>query len=144
MSLILSLDPGVRKIGACLWRDEALEEARLVRSSSPEGFRQELSSWLTAVDAVVCESMAYSVKRTPNPQDLIRVQTMGAYLAGAAPRASFTLYSPKKWKGSVPKKIHHKRIDAELSEQERSLMPSKAIHDVWDACGLGLYHLGRM
>jgi hypothetical protein len=53
-------------------------------------------------------------------------------------------YLPRKWKGAVPKPIHHARIRALLSETERTVIDGLARdRDAMDAVGLGLFHVGR-
>lgn len=57
------------------------------------------------------------------------------------------LVDPNEWKGSVPKVIHQKRILAVLSVEERARLPKllkTKSHNMIDAVGIGLYHLGRL
>ncbi len=57
---------------------------------------------------------------------------------------------PGQWKGATPKDISHARIWAALTADERALLakagegvaPSKR-HNIVDACGLGLWAVGR-
>lgn len=53
------------------------------------------------------------------------------------------LYLPAEWKGQVPKKIHHARVEAALSPAEKALLPKKKgeLKHVLDAIGVGLHHL---
>lgn len=58
---------------------------------------------------------------------------------------------PAEWKGQVPKDIHHARVWAVLSDDERSVVttagngvaPSKR-HNILDAVGLGLWVAKRL
>ena len=52
-------------------------------------------------------------------------------------------YKPAEWKqGSRDKKAIAADINTRLSRDERALLPN-TLTDEWDACGVGLYHLGR-
>jgi hypothetical protein len=56
---------------------------------------------------------------------------------------------PQTWKGSVPKKIHHKRLLAVLESDEIELLPKRPRaknydHNLLDAVGIGLWKLGRI
>ena len=61
---------------------------------------------------------------------------------------------PRTWKGQVPKEIHHARVLAALSAQERTVLDAHARrptktnphgydHNMLDAVGLGLWFLKR-
>ena len=56
----------------------------------------------------------------------------------------YVLYLPANWKGQQPKKAHHKKILAALTDVERALMDGMkkgTLKHVLDAVGLGLHHL---
>lgn len=54
---------------------------------------------------------------------------------------------PQKWKGQIPKKRCNEIVEAKLFIQEKSLLnkikPLSAKHNVLDAVGIGLHHVGR-
>jgi hypothetical protein len=88
-------------------------------------------------------------KSKGNPNDLITLAIrVGRYqerLQQAGVHCPDTnLFLPTTWKGQVPKEIHHARVDAALSEDERRIAYASAkvpgsrgySHDVWDAIGL--------
>lgn len=53
---------------------------------------------------------------------------------------------PREWKGQLPKEISEARVEAKLSEEEKSRIewPAKSYrHNVYDALHLGLVHLER-
>jgi hypothetical protein len=56
-------------------------------------------------------------------------------------------YEPSAWKGSVPKDVMIERIKRRLSPEEHArvdLPRAKSLHhNIWDAVGIGLYHLKR-
>jgi len=81
-----------------------------------------------------------------DPNDLIMLAGLvGAfvYCFGNASK----LYRPAEWKGQVTKEITEQRARKRLSPDELSrieLPSAKGLHhNVWDAVGLGLHHLGR-
>ena len=53
------------------------------------------------------------------------------------------MYLPGTWKGNVPKRAHHTRIQKALTPEEREVMPPLKEHDAWDAAGIWLYAAGR-
>lgn len=58
--------------------------------------------------------------------------------------------APNEWKGTIPKDLHHKRVQAALTpaelkiitEAEKGIAP-KERHNMWDAIGLGLWRTQR-
>lgn len=74
--------------------------------------------------------------------DLIKLATRaGDYVGFArAHGAIVETVTPSRWKGSVPKKIHHARIKASLSPAELALLAG-ASSDMIDAVGLGVWYL---
>lgn len=128
-------------------------------------------------DTVVIERPEYQGDRTTSarPQDLMALAWSGALLAGAYVGAGAALveYTPREWKGSVPKPVHHKRLWEVLAPGERALLGgpvtiviidaacrkgglskwsrpgasyyprSFELHNILDAVGLGLFHIGR-
>jgi hypothetical protein len=56
-------------------------------------------------------------------------------------------YDVNAWKGSVPKHVHHKRIQAALNTEELARVPRMSATkagNMWDAIGLNLRHCGRL
>lgn len=58
--------------------------------------------------------------------------------------------TPHQWKGNVPKLVHHHRLVARLSAEERALLPAlpkqglEYKHDLWDAAGMNLFATQRV
>ena len=85
-------------------------------------------------------------KVNPN-KALVPLAQIGAYLAGATPHATWLQYRPAEWKGNTKKADFTTRIASKLTfEEHQAIVPcSKSLaHNVLDACGLGLYHFGRL
>lgn len=106
----------------------------------------------TATDVVV-EKPEYHKHEKVNPNDLITLAIrVGRDVERAAREGiSARIVRPTEWKGSVPKTIHHPRIRAVLDGTETDILDralganakSKG-HNVVDAVGLGLWHVGRL
>lgn len=57
---------------------------------------------------------------------------------------------PSTWKASVPKAIHERRIEQDLTDEERALVhaslarvPVSYRHNVWDAIGLAVWWMKK-
>lgn len=114
----------------------------------------------TTIDELAIEIPQIYIQRTRGDQnDLVLL----AFAAGAAfgalgvPRA--VLYHPHDWKGNTPKDLGRDRYSIALAQHERDRLcftkgarckeerihglTADLEHNVWDAIGLGLHHLGR-
>lgn len=152
--MILCIDPGAKKAGAALFDpDGSLVKAWLVTG---EDWRQTADNVASTVPAkggaiktVVIEKMQiYSDTPTAQANACIVLSLMAGRVTGifrSWNRDNTVAYLPKKWKGQVPKGIHNQRIKNELTpaERQRVKLPrlKKGHADVWDAVGIGLYHL---
>lgn len=114
--IILSIDPGVAESAQALIQHERLIEV---------GFRS-LGAWLwrgEAVDLVVVERPEYQGARSDaaRTQDLLALSWAGAkaaYSVGVEVRE----VTPREWKGSTPKPVHHLRLWEDcLNDAERKL-----------------------
>lgn len=154
------MDPGVRSLGAARWDSRRL--TRVIVSRSPKSrtvadavhdHREALlRAQMGEADEGVIEHMQYRPQDS-TPQDLIDVQAVGCTVIGSIARHVLFL-KPTSWKGTIPKRVHHKRIVGQLDEQEirvlgdlydRVLNGKTRGNDkeALDAIGLGLFHLGR-
>lgn len=78
-----------------------------------------------------------------DPNDLLRVAEVSGALAWDFTNVYW--YEARKWKGQVPKAVMGKRILKCLTEEELKVLgPLAKNHNVLDAVGIGLYHLGRL
>jgi hypothetical protein len=94
----------------------------------------------------------YPGGRTKNPNDVLSVAINAGEWAGRYQARGFKVeyVEPQKWKGSVPKEIHHPRIFAKLTPSEqivladagKGIAPSKR-HNLLDAIGIALWAAGR-
>jgi hypothetical protein len=97
---------------------------------------------------VVVEEMCIDGRQVP-PRDLLAVQAVGFGVAGRLGRV--VPLKPNRWKGSIPKHIHHTRIKQSLEPEELKILdqalaetPKRYRKEILDAVGLGCYHLGRI
>lgn len=158
--MILSVDPGLRHCGVALWRGHDLVVAQLVTGEKDTGVRDS-EAWWTMVDNVVTWAKAYGPldvivsefpkvysvgKSKGDPEDLLQ---LAAIVGGIVcrERAVSKIVRPYEWKGQVPKDIMTGRILSKLSPLEQRIIPKLAaskLHNVIDAIGIGLRHVGRL
>jgi hypothetical protein len=170
-NFIVSFDPGLREAGFAVFSGGLLARAVLIRN--PEKVKRDGPAWYSMSQEVgrvfgqpTCfgtptswEKFAF-VSEIPqvyregqsanvDPADLTNLAgVVGAVIGALNPNEVHT-YVPAKWKGQVPKDIHNKRILARLDAEERAILdavkcPASLKHNVIDAVGIGLFHLGRI
>ncbi len=162
MSTLLAVDPGLRHCGCALFGVGGLLQARLVVNTEKKirgpkahakmsiGVNEAFPGY--GVDHLVLEYPRiypnHSNKRSEDPNDCLEL----AGVDGAI--ASFYLPYPTKighvfpadWKGQVPKAVMIERIKKTLTPEEtkRVVLAGAKSHNIWDAVGIGLFHLGRL
>lgn len=155
MRSLLSIDPGKKAIGAALWADGLLVRAFLSRAKGKDLNTLLVSHFRTAewerVNEVAIEVMRYRAQDgRSRPNDLLDVQAIGMAVAGRV-GDSVRVYAPHEWKSALPKAVHHVRLIEALSDEERIILDRavdkapKAHHkEIYDAVGIGLFHLRRI
>lgn len=155
MSAVLAVDPGLRACGVAVFRDDGeLLAAGLVENPVERGNSHlALHSMAVAVRAfardflgdvrdlaVVCERMQLDGRTDRRRMQAVLDLAVVSGLVGPC-----ALYEPREWKGGVPKAIHQRRILDRLTSAERGRIASAGAltHNVVDAVGIGLHHLGR-
>lgn len=146
-----AIDPGARATGVALFSGGYLAKASLVRAEDVSSMIYDLHRNLgTVLEMVIERPTVYSKTSKGDPADLIQVALVaGSAATRCAGNARFV--EPRTWKGQTPKDIHHGRIRAALVEIEKKALirdcrdvPASLQHNVLDAVGLGLWHLGRL
>lgn len=84
-----------------------------------------------------------------DPNDLIDLAVKAGEVRGRFSWQRSVEVYPRTWKGTAPKHIHQQRIIKALAKEELTLLPKtprsrKLDHNMIDAVGLGLWHLGRL
>ena len=139
MSHLVSIDPDTDKCGVCAWSEEGqLISAVSWPASTP---------YPQGADNLVCELMpVYPTDSMSMRQSLHRVCIAAGRVTAHYPDTVWVL--PARWKGQVPKHIHHERLLAAATEPERVILLGKKrtknrLSDILDAYGIGLWYLYR-
>lgn len=137
MGRLISIDPG-KCSGVAIFDDGALTDAYVTEQIEPvdHGAAQ-----------VVCElpRIYPTGKGKGNPNDLISVALSAGRLCALYPGTQYVF--PHSWKAQVDGDIMCQRILCFLSKPEATrfqVLPKSKEHNMIDAIGIGLWHLGRM
>lgn len=166
--MILAVDPGLHGCGVSLWDRSELYAAAYVPGAAGKesaevvvGTALDARDWAVArlsgdrVTQVVVEwPRIYPGEREKDPMNLLPLVGVGMAVCASFPSARFTRYFPAEWKGQLPKPVKvtdvyvvAERVTLRLSVPERArvVLPSALglAHNVWDAIGIGLHHVGR-
>jgi hypothetical protein len=157
---VLALDPGKLTCGVALFINESFRAGAFLKADNTFLLGEAVEEWwqqqrtrftLPALcDTLVCEGQQiYPGMRTANPNDLLPL----SYLCGAV-QARVKAYQclmplPKTWKGSLRKESFTRRILSSLRKDELQILkelkcPESKLHNVVDAVGLGLWHIGAV
>jgi hypothetical protein len=133
VSVLVSVDPGLRHCGVAVFEDGILVNAGLVKN--PEKTGRGVNVWRSMSGAVASfvnrqgdvESVAlevmqvYGGPRGEDPNDLLELNAIqGAVLGVLEPWGPCGSYLPRQWKGQIDKTIMCRRIvkPGRLSDQE--------------------------
>ena len=158
----LAIDPGLSGCGAALFDGPALTWATYVAnhvgSSVNELSRACAMGKRILADvpfdprmphALVCEfPQIYTHRESGDNNDLLPLAAVLGSFATVFQPAELRVVRPHEWKGSIRKEEMTRRIIARVTPHEatRVLLPTaKSLqHNVWDAVGIGLFHLNRL
>lgn len=127
----------------CVHRVQLGALVRQLRAAVPE---------LHQVDAAVIERPAWWKSSTPSAPALLALADVAGALQGAVLALgvpAVLAFAPRAWKGTTPKDEHQRGILASLDPAELEILPraprtGRYVSDPLDACGLGLFVLGRL
>ena len=157
---ILAIDPGLRGSGVAYFEDGHLVRAGYVKS--PEKVRTGAPAWFAMSDAidawaptnpgliVIEQQRLRPGKEKGNPQNMMELQGVVGTVLGYYHRNTITeAWYPEQWKGSVKKEVMTARILHRLTLEEFQILDAVKCaeslkHNVIDAIGIGLFHLGRL
>lgn len=166
---LLAVDPGARACGAAAFEDGVLVAAAWVRvPADPDGPARApaaaaaalaVARWSVGrhVQEVAVEwpqvyaSRVRAGARGGDPNDLLPLAGAAAAVAALRGGARCSAYLPAEWKGQLPHEALELRVRARLSPEELAVLDAAAgeagkmgAHNVVDAVGVGLHHLGRL
>ncbi len=166
----LAVDPGIRGAGVALFVESELRAAAYVPSPLRTGngplecvaVAEAVDAWLAksgcelgALDELAVEwPQIYTAgKLVGDPNDLLPLAGVDvAIFARAHSRRTSAAvlrvahYLPHAWKGQIPKgEVFNERVLTRLTPAEnlRIERAGRLSHNVLDAVGIGLFHLGR-
>lgn len=156
MSYLVAIDPGVKKCAIAVFGEGYLTNAFYVTTKQThvaEGANEMVNKMLARVGhllniRVVVERPKIYPTSHVDPNDINDLSFVAGTFYGL--RRNSTAYLPAEWKGQVPKPVHHKRLseyfEAHGTVDEMGVWTNinklKKDHDLRDAVGLGLFHLG--
>lgn len=162
--MILCIDPGLRGVGAALFKpDRTLSVATYVKSPvvSGRGYTAHVAlaqqvfveyagagsiSRLVIEHPVIYPGMA-SRREGENPDDLLDVVAVGAAIATCFAGCDIATVKPSEWKGNMPKEKMTERIRAKAEargELSRIVALKSIMHNVLDAYGIGLWYFDEL
>ena len=150
----LAIDPGLRKCGVARFDYlHRLIDARTVRIPSSARDLRGSKAWLEMgakvfgyrnnAETLIIETMQVDARTNNKVGDLLEVQGVAGVLIGIASSLNMKVeaFTPRQWKGSVPKAVTKRRVLEDLLLEERNAIHPRATHDAFDAIGIGLYYL---
>lgn len=165
-SVLLAVDPGIRGCGVAVFEATKLVHASYVRNPVREGTgagpAASMASWIVGSTSAwkpnalalewprVYARMIREGKSKGDPNDLLGLAAIDAAVAALLAPAIATCYAPSDWKGQMTKEACHLRIQKRLVDREAFVAAEGAseagalAHNMWDAVGIGLHHLGRL
>jgi len=155
--MILCVDPGAKKAGAALFESSGalvaawLAEGKDWRETADDVRLGMPVNSIRVLEVVIEHMQIYQDTPTAQANACILLSLMAGRVTGlfahSVPSHGNHAYLPKTWKGQTPKKIHIERIKEKLTKDEhkRVVLPKvqRGRNDVWDAVGIGLYHLRK-
>ena len=155
MTILVSIDPGIRACGVAGFEDRVLKWAEYVQSNYTGADNIKAAVKMSDcvrmkycfyfVDHVISEVPVMRKGSPVPPADIMHLY--GVVAAIGSTQLDFETVQPSTWKGTVPKKIFLERILKCLTDEERQRLPklpASKLHNVIDAVGIGLWKLGRL
>jgi hypothetical protein len=172
MSRLLAVDPGIRGCGVAFFENMTLRIAKYVKNPALHGDGLEAQlAMARAVFEVAYDVYLLVVewpqvyqgsKQKGDPRDLLTLAGVDASICTLVRASQCVRYLPAEWKGQVPGDLMCCRVvgcEAMACKKHAPVLPGKLssvellccqhqpqgkFHNVADAIGLGLKHLGRL
>ena len=145
-SRVIAIDPGVEQSALALFEDNLLKESFYFPT-------RKLTAYTLVGMAIELPQVYAGAKAQGTPESLLQLARAVGFLEHQAESqgAEVKVYRPSEWKGQLPKDVHHNRLGdylrlfgtAEEKKVWKGISKKKGDHDLRDAVGLGLFHLGR-
>lgn len=132
----VAFDPGVKYFAWAVFRGGALDAAGLSNKSPRD--------WVwPGISFAIVECPESQFSQETRERDIYALARAAGEIGIQFPERLYV--APSRWKGQIPKEIHHPRIVSQLDEFERKTLPTKKteLKHVLDAVGIGLWYLGR-
>ena len=154
ISVVVAIDPGVRKGGIAIYVNGVLVHACTVHGKTPQDWVDQTIAEVLRLQVDgpwsitwVIEKMVHRDQADQKFEDLERVEAsvyrLVDVIRSRSPlRGKVVRLKPEKWKRQVPKPICHKRTRDILHAEEKATIQDQG-HDALDAVGMGLVYVGR-
>lgn len=130
---VVAVDPGKRAAWACIGEHGLTFDT----FDGDEGISFQYHDAWQVTTRYIIELPSFEGKASV--RDISKLAYRAGKVAGMNNRVSWKTVFPEEWKGSVPKPIHHKRIEKEFKKRwPRALWPSDP--NVRDAIGLAMWY----
>lgn len=163
MSVLLALDPGIRGAGVAIFVDGQLTRCAYVKNEMKKGsgpaecvtMADAVDEWISGkeIDEVIVEWPRVYQRgggRTKgDPNDLLALVGVDCALVAFLMPNDVSHVEPSQWKGQMTKEVVEVRVRSRLAPSEMIALDEGAreaksmAHNMVDAVGIGLHHLGR-
>lgn len=143
--MLFAVDPGKERCAVAYFDRQGLLAVWFRASTLPI----EFEAGFDRASLCICELPEQRGRNTNvRMSDIIDLTWAGSRVCANLPTETV---KPSEWKGQVPKAVHHKRMEAALTPEERIVLqnalrdiPRGVQHNLKDAVALGLWKLGRL
>lgn len=149
---LIAIDPGLRQCGVALFALGRLYRAFIVKGSTAPSGPGVWAAMAAAVRPGGMGSPGLAIefpkaypggRQAADPADLLELAAVIGAITQVYEPHGVTRYFPREWKGQMDKVTCKARVVERLSQVELAAVERKNNHNVWDAVGIGLFHLGR-
>ena len=155
--VFMGIDPDVNHTGVCVIADGVVVEAQLIvpdkdsvygdlRYRMAQALATELDYLIEEFHPDLCVVEWQAIRPSdPRPNDILELCTVAGMCVALCARESVPVERPLPvaWKGSVPKKIHQKRILVAAGANDKddcwAGIPKGKLNHVIDALGLAMW-----
>ena len=159
MSILVSIDPGLRCLGAAKWRNGKLVKCDALYCNEGDGPIQwramvnTVKEWhgRGKINTLIIEQMQTRKKYPGSHDNLLGLATLSGGIWATLKWEEGISVLPREWTGFNEKAINARRVRKRLSEEELALMDYELAgvmacnkKEIYDAVGIGLYALERL